>query len=174
MPEQRAVLDSVIQSSTIEVFQAYGIAVAPIPRFSTVPKDKDLEDYLAGLTTFAGRGFNGTLTLLLPQETLSLARHDITRPASSLDWTRELTNQLIGRIKNRLMQFQVSAQSGLPTAMSGPSLPRRGNRAAPFAVYGFRTLRREVVVTLTGAVDYSIFVYSGMVSTANEGDIILF
>jgi hypothetical protein len=171
MPERRAALDSVIQTSTIDLFQAYGIAVAPILRYDYVPKA--LENHLAGLTTFAGNGLSGTLALLVPEEVVVLAKDHPGSVCNPSDWTRELTNQLIGRIKNRLAQFQVVLRAGFPNAMTGSSMPPRG-RQKPFAVYGFTTLRGQVVVTLTGSVDFSVFQYSGLVNAANEGDIILF
>ncbi len=172
MPENNSALDTIIQSSTVDLFHSCGIALAPVAR------KRDHEDIpryeLTGTINFSGRGFTGTLTLGVPKEAFSLIRQDPNRPFRDWDWVRELTNQLLGRIKNRLTQFQVSLNAGLPSVMSGEVFDRQRNRSEPTAVYRFRTLRGEIIVTLNGLIDPAVFVYSGTGNIATEGDIILF
>jgi hypothetical protein len=88
------------------------------------------------------------------------------------DALRELTNQLIGRIKNRLMHFQVTLRVGLPSATKKQLLKQRSS--TPAMCYRFRTLRGEIVVTLEGSVHTEPLNYSGKVQVAKEGDFIVF
>src|SRR5687767_12014406 len=100
MPETSSALDTIIQSSTVDLFHSCGIALAPLARKrdgESVPRYE-----LTGTIAFHGRGFSGTLTLSVPKEAFSLIRQDPLRPFRDWDWVRELTNQLLGRIKNRL------------------------------------------------------------------------
>ena len=172
MPETSSALDTIIQSSTVDLFHSCGIALAPLPRKREQEVPPRYE--LTGTIAFHGRGFTGTLTLSVPKEAFSLVRQDPHRPFRDWDWVRELTNQLLGRIKNRLTQFQVGLTAGLPSVMSSDVYDRQRNRSEPLAIYRFRTLRGEIIVTLNGAIDPAVFVYSGTGNLATEGDIILF
>jgi len=172
MPETSSALDTIIQSSTVDLFHSCGIALAPLPRSRDPEQIPRYE--LTGTISFSGRGFTGTLTLSVPKAAFSLIRQDPNRPFRDWDWVRELTNQLLGRIKNRLTQFQVTFSHGLPSVMSSEVFDRQRNRAEPVAVYRFRTLRGEIIVTLNGLIDPAVFVYSGTGNLATEGDIILF
>nr|PZN21134.1 MAG: chemotaxis protein CheX [Pseudomonadota bacterium] len=172
MHDSRAALDIIIQSSTVELFHSWGIAVAPVARNLFRPEQFQSYELVASID-FDGRGLNGTLALAVPQSVFALVKQDPTRPHTGRDWVRENVNQLLGRIKGRLLQFQVTLKAGLPAVMTPEAFEQM--RARGFlAVYAFRTLRGEVLVALSGQVDYSVFVYSGATTLPSEGDIILF
>ncbi|HXK19707.1 MAG TPA: hypothetical protein VNG33_17975 [Polyangiaceae bacterium] len=98
-------------------------------------------------------------------------------PASALgarDLMRELTNQLAGRVKNRLLNFTLMLNIGVPTVLSGPALERQRPRRDTEVVYLFRTLRGEIVVTLDLTIDPSALNYSNTNRVAKEGDFIAF
>jgi hypothetical protein len=88
------------------------------------------------------------------------------------DWLRELTNQLMGRIKNRLLHYHVSLQVGLPETMKASLLERERARRQPPKVYTFRGLRGNVIVTLDATFHRLTLDYSGGVPLSNEGDLI--
>lgn len=167
----RAVLNTIIQSSMVDLFRSVGIVVAPMPHLDKMPTA--LPQYLGGSVSFAGNAMNGALSLLVPVDVIELSRDDGLRSSSPIDFVRELTNQLMGRLRNRLSQYQTELRAGLPVGLHGASLQTRAQEK-PFALYGFRTLRGEVVVTLTGNIDCSNLVYSWTENAAQEGDIILF
>jgi hypothetical protein len=85
---------------------------------------------------------------------------------------RELTNQLIGRIKNRLMQFQVILRIGLPSAMSAQALTQQRAADAVVVTYQFRTLRGELQVTFEGTLGDAVLNYSNAVRVPKEGEFI--
>src|SRR5258705_2070077 len=73
-------------------------------------------------------------------------------PFGLQDWMREVTNQLAGRIKNRFSRYRLVVQVGLPSATTvgfGEAAPEAQRDAL---VYVFRTLKDDVLVTLSGGV----------------------
>lgn len=174
MSDTRTALDTMIQGSAVDLFHSCGLAVAPVERSQQRPSEQLQSPELGGMISFVGRGFTGTLTVGVPPAVFALIKQDPNRPYSGRDWVREVTNQLLGRIKSRLLQFQVTLQAGLPTVMGRDAIERQRARGGLFAAYTFRTLRGDVLVTLSGEIDHSIFVYTGAASVASEGDVILF
>jgi len=172
MSDNRVVLTTIIQSTTVELFQVYGVAVAPTA--GVLSGKVLLEQYVGGFGSFYGTGFNATLSLLVPKDVLPLIKLEGLRLYNVLDWTRELTNQLLGRIKNRLAQYQLKLRTDMPSATEGKALEMRQSKTSPFVQISFRTIRGDVIVALTGSVDYTKISYSGLADTASEGDVILF
>lgn len=173
MPDTRTSLDTMIQGSAVDLFHSCGLAVAPVER-SQQRSEQIQTPELGGMISFVGRGFTGTLTVGVTPAVFALIKQDPTRPYSGRDWVREMTNQLLGRIKSRLLQFHVTLQSGLPTVMGRDAIERQRARGGLFATYIFRTLRGDVIVTLSGEIDPGVFVYTGVTNVATEGDVILF
>ncbi len=173
VPDSRAVLDTLMQSSTVDLFHSCGLAVAPLDRARTKQDELRFHELTAAITFSAPR-FSGSLALGIPQDTFALIRQDPTRPYSARDWVREMANQLLGRVKSRLLQFGVTLHTGLPSVISREALERTRQRGPMFSLYAFRTLRGEIAVTLSGDIDHKIFVYNGTVDVPSEGDILLF
>lgn len=172
MSDNRSILKTLIQSATVELFQSYGIAVAPVAL--TQPLPTKLDGHVGGYGTFSGKALNGTLGLLVPKEVFALTKLEGLRVLNILDWTKELTNQLLGRIKNRLIQYQMPIRADIPSAIDGKSLELRVAASNPFVIVFFRSIRGEVIVTMTGNIDYTKLQFSGTITTAQEGDVILF
>ena len=170
----RPLLDALVQSTTVELFQSRGIAVAPVSSSIGNPHQPSYFS-LVGVVTLTGPHANGSLTLSWADGVFSL----FTPPpaATSMgarDLLRELTNQLSGRIKNRLLNYTVALTIGVPTVLSGQALERQRPRRETEVVYLFRTLRGEVVVTLDLDIDPATLTYSGSHKVAKEGDFIPF
>jgi hypothetical protein len=166
----RAALYLVVQCCTVELFQSQAVALAPLggrARSTARPEECDL----TGVIALAGPKPSGVLTLsldrgvneLLPGAPSRHARHDVLR---------ELTNQLAGRIKNRLLKFQLPLSIGLPFSVPSDDRRARG-QSADALTCAFRTRRGLVVVTLDG-IDEKSLNYSSAIRVANEGDLISF
>jgi hypothetical protein len=118
---------------------------------------------------------HGSLSLSWADPVFSLFTPPI--PATSLsarDLMRELTNQLAGRVKNRLLNFALMLNIGVPTVLSGQALERQRPRRDTEVHYLFRTLRGEIVVTLDLVIDPTALNYSGTNRVAKEGEFIAF
>jgi hypothetical protein len=161
-------LDVLVQAATVDLFRSYGLAIAPMPKKVTgagVGRSGDL----VGSIRFSGSGASGTLWLVLSPEVVQQTRSSEMRVFQSVDWTRELANQLMGRLKNRLLRYQVHVQAELASASvrAGSLVFDQGD------LYPFRTLRGEITVILAATLDGARFVYSS-VEVGNEGDVVLF
>lgn len=158
----------------MELFQSRRIAVAPVSASIGNPH-QPVYFTLAGLVTLTGPKANGSLSLSWTDDVFSLFTPPVA--ASTLaarDLLRELTNQLSGRVKNRLLNFALALTIGVPTVLSGPALEGQRPHRETEVVYLFRTLRGEVVVTLDLDVDPGTLSYSRSHKVAKEGDFIAF
>lgn len=171
MWDSRSAFDTIIQSSTVDLFHACAVAVAPLARTWAASKAVAPERLL-GTLPFRSPSMTGSAILSVPVAVFQAALGNGPRPPSAADWIREQTNQLLGRIKKRLSQFQVTLETGLPSIPTPDRL--QCLQAGTPSVYEFRTLRGEVMVVVDATIDYSALVYSGTLNLANEGDIILF
>ena len=169
----RGTLDSLVQGSLVDLFSAYSVALAPLPR-SSRPLLLSSTDISASVTfSRPGGGQVGRITLSVP----ALVLDDMSRGAASTlrtDWARELANQLTGRVKNRLLQFNVRLQVGssivVDTSKANDALQQTLGRRT----YAARTLRGQVVVSAEGLPDDNELTYVGAGTVAVEGDTILF
>jgi hypothetical protein len=171
----RGAIDAIVQGALVELFHAYGVALAPSPR-SAAPGPLTIHEVTAaiGFTRGAsGRPSHrtGRLLLSMPREVFVLLGADAAAPRD--EWARELANQLIGRIKNRLLQFGVTLQIGLPV-VSDADVEARRERPATLRVYTGRTVRGGVLVTLEGMPEEAELNYVGPEGVPAEGDVILF
>jgi hypothetical protein len=174
VPSARTTIDIILQGSTVELFHAHGVAVAPLGS-SPVGNQQRYYD-CAGMIGFDGASLSGTLTLSIP--TAVFGFHCESRPVGETtaltDWTQELINQLLGRVKNRLTMFQTNLKPHLPSVLSGSALERLRQRSPSEVLYRFRSLRGDIIVTLDAPLDNAVLIYSGAAVVAQEGDVILF
>lgn len=170
----RGAIDSLVQASLVELFAAYGVAVAPLPR-SLAARPPALPNVSAcvSLLVHGDSTRPGRLTLSLPDVVLELMR-GVDTSSLKEDWARELCNQLMGRLKNRLLHFSVRIDGGALSTIDSQTLARQLASAPSARVYAVRTLRGEVVVTLQGMPEERELVYVGAGPSANEGDAIWF
>ena len=112
-----------IRSCCVALFEGCGTPV------STVGEEHDVETHLhhagfAGLIGFGGTEVRGSLVMYF-DETLVVATRPQTlgrvddQDAALRDWTGEMANQLLGRVKNNLLKYNVKVAMGVPTAISG-------------------------------------------------------
>jgi len=168
----RGAIDSLIQASLVELFQAYDIAVAPMPK-SARHNQISLPDVSAMIGFSSDSRRPGRLTLSIPSGVLGLMKGDVQGFRQG-DWARELANQLMGRIKNRMLQFSVRLQTGLPSNLESKLLESQLHSSSTMRSYAGRTLRGEVVVTVEGMPNESELTYVGPGRIASEGETILF
>jgi hypothetical protein len=167
----RSTLDILIQICAVELFQSLGIAVAPLGVVRRAVDPQNPND-LVGVVGFSGEQAMGRITLTMNEAVYELFPTPVSGSHAMRDSVRELTNQLIGRIKNRLMQFQVMLRIGLPSAMSAQAMVQQRLAGAAIVTYRFRTLRGEVLVTFEGTLGDAVLNYSNAVRVPKEGEFI--
>jgi hypothetical protein len=170
----RGVIDSLVQGSLVDLFTAYGVAVAPLPRISgeRAPALPDVSA-VAELRLRGTRQGTGRVTLSLPSSVLELMRATDEKTLKE-DWARELCNQLAGRLKNRMLPFSLRFDVGLLSSADSQAVARQLQASPGTRVYAVRTLRGAIVATLAGMPDERELVYVGAAPTASEGEAIWF
>jgi hypothetical protein len=160
--------DSLIQASLVDLFKAYGVALAPMPRSAfTVPTAAEVS---VAAAFRSGAGVAGRLTLSLPAALLEHMKGDEVTSVR-MDWARELASQLVGRIKNRLLPFGIRVEIGPLTLLDPKLIQHQRQDLSGQRVYLGRTLRGLVVVTVQGLPDDSALSYVGGVG-ATEGTLL--
>ena len=87
---------------------------------------------LVSIIGFSSQNISGALLLALPN---SLVERALPAPDASLaDWSGELANHLLGRLKNPLLDYQVVIDMSLPVVISGDGL-RLPARTRPMTQY---------------------------------------
>jgi hypothetical protein len=171
----RTAIDTILQSSTVELFHSQGVAVAPLKPCPLGTQQRFYE--WVGLIHFEAADLSGVLTVSTPMAVWANRAASLGGPADAealSDWHRELANQLIGRVKNRLLKFQLVLRPRLPSALSGAALELHRKRSAQEVLYRFRALRGDVLVVVDAPLDRAILQYSGELQVAREGELILF
>jgi hypothetical protein len=91
----------------------------------------DITETTAAIVGFGDEAFRGSVVLL--GEAAIVASLADTPPANPVDWLGELGNQVVGRLKNKLLRYGVSPQMGTPVTLSGKSLDLGAVGAEPTA-----------------------------------------
>jgi hypothetical protein len=171
----RTIVSLIVQRSTIELFGAYNVAVAPVPIASAdLRPDLRPTDHLVGMVQVTGTDRRGLLTMSTSPVTLARTRQLGPDIRAQLDWMRELTNQLAGRIKSKFARYRLPLQMGLPTALSSSAMDRNHLIHPTDLVLLFHTLRDQIVCTLSGGFDDTGLTLLSEPAVADEGEVILF
>jgi chemotaxis protein CheX len=113
------VLGEALRQACVELMENYGIDARP--RVQETSSEPPVSVLVAGVD-FNGRELRGTVALWAAQsvvlETTRQAPGLGDNPALS-DWTCELTNQLAGRMKNKLRNYGVSLNVNVPRLLRG-------------------------------------------------------
>lgn len=164
-------VDTIIRGAAVDLFHSYSIALAPVahthrPQQLTLPE-------VAAFIDFDAPRFSGTLYVCCPPDLVPQSGN-ANRKATAEDWVRELANQLLGRIKKRLLQSKLDLKAGLPKTGNRELIQRHFARVENPRLYEFRTLHGRVVMLIEGLISDSVINYAGDAAKATEGDIILF
>jgi hypothetical protein len=170
-----AILDQLLRDCCLELMADYGLpaSLQSPPGQSEAP----LEVAIAAID-FSGRDLRGTIGLRMTTNVVletyraALGRRIEADSSEAKDWTCELANQLIGRLKNKLRSFSVSFTVNMPRLLA--SFPvaelERAMRNRFVCDRGAFAGYLDVMITpgftLTGGAPEGPLV--------NEGDVVLF
>lgn len=165
----RNILDPVVPACTIGLFRHYGVEVRESehpPAFEHV-----------AVLGFEGEGLRGTFGLGVSQDLLERSA-GLPLGAEGVphaDWLAELANQLLGRVKNRLVAHGANLGLAQPMVLRGVRL----EIAHPDEIWsrGFETAHGELCIWLDVQVEPGVRISERpdpSVQPAVEGDLILF
>jgi hypothetical protein len=124
-----ALVTNMAAAAWIELMAAYGVKLST----ATVGWEvRPEEEVLFGVIGFGGKGVRATCLLGAEQTLVDASCRVTSRPR---DWIAELANQLIGRVKMKLLTCGVSVTMTTPLALSGvhvTPLPRLGQDPLAF------------------------------------------
>lgn len=168
-PEHRAIVREQLSDSCVRLFEAYGVNLVADPPGMAAELD-DLS--MVGVIGFTSNQMRGTLVLAATDAPLT-ASNRVMAPAR--DWIAELSNQLLGRFKNRLLSFGVDLQMSTPLSLRGSQLR---------LVTTERALEPDIFISPNGKVavwldveaspDLVLAAPVGAPEVASEGDTLLF
>lgn len=156
-------VDALSAAACVELFSAYGSDLTPVAKVQ--PRDELL---LSGVIGCIGGGLRATCLIAANE---SLLHGSCPCTCQPRDWIGEMANQLIGRLKMKLLEHGVDVTLTTPLAFSGVQLtpsPRGSARPSLFScATGFVMLWVEV-----DAIEN--FEFGEPQPTAETGDLILF
>ncbi len=120
--ESISLVDGLVQDAARALFATYGVKL----ELDGSPVAKTLQSVqMISMIGFSSQALSGSLLLALPD---AIVDRTLPAPDASLaDWSGELANQLLGRLKNQLLKYQVVINLSLPVVVSGAgfSLPSK-------------------------------------------------
>lgn len=111
------ILDSAITESCLSLFEDYKLPLARVP-LDQITRDPEL--LYCAVVGFSGDQMRGSVLLATSRE--PLGRTSPTSDASFREWIAELSNQLLGRIKNKLIPRGVTLHLSTPVVLRGQHL----------------------------------------------------
>lgn len=130
--DTQRLVESMAEEAVTSLFEAYGVRLVSVPTLSA-PSHKVL---LSGVIGFTGPGIRGTCILAATEKPIH-ASNPIE--GSLRDWIAELSNQLVGRIKNKLLTYGAEVYITTPVVLRGEHLaplPRHELEPLAFATEG--------------------------------------
>lgn len=111
------IIAQMVSDACISLFDDYALSLKKSDS-ATVAEAHDL--LFCGVVGFSGEQLRGTLLLATSSE--PLGRTSPTTDASLREWIAELSNQLLGRIKNKLISRGVILHLSTPIVLRGQHL----------------------------------------------------
>jgi len=123
LSDLRNQIEAVVTACCVELFSDYGVEIS-------LAHDHRSDSNLAfcGVIGFTGNDMRGSLLLACSREPLTLAGDNVH---GIRDWLAELANQMIGRIKNRLIALGTVIYCSTPIILRGEHLAPLDNQPRP-------------------------------------------
>lgn len=112
--ETTRAIQALAGAACVELMQAYGVALTP-----TTGWGESDEVMFSGVMGFVGESVRGTCLLAAPQAAVQSAA---PKDAGARDWVGELANQLVGRLKAKLMARGATIALSTPVVLRGVKL----------------------------------------------------
>jgi CheY-specific phosphatase CheX len=167
-------LSAIVEEVTPQLFEAYGASVqhvegGPRPNLANLPD-------LCGVLGFVGDHLQGTVTLASSTAVLQEVMKSVPGVDSATDWLAELTNQLLGRIKSRLLRYGAPVMSSTPVVVSGQELRVEMGDHHVNCFHTFSGSAGLLHVWLGAEIAEGVVLREneGVESPPNEGDLLLF
>lgn len=123
-PENMSHVSGSLSQSVIEFFRDYGLDCRSSDAVEGEPSLDDME--MGSIVGFKGRGVRGGLAFVAPAalvaKLLPVPTAETKVDHQLRDWSAEIANQLLGRLKNKLSSQNVDFDIGTPVCFRGTSV----------------------------------------------------
>jgi CheY-specific phosphatase CheX len=162
--ETTRMMQSLAGAACVELMQAYGVDLTPGNGWG----DSD-EVMFSGVMGFVGDSVRGTCLLAAPQGAVEAAA---PKDAGARDWVGELANQLVGRLKAKLMARSVTIALSTPVVLRGVKLsPLPRTDVEPVV---FQSPQGKVLVWLEVEIEDGFHLGEERALLASEGELLVF
>jgi CheY-specific phosphatase CheX len=162
--ETTRAIQALAGAACTELMQAYGVELRPT--LGWVESD---EVMFSGVMGFVGASVRGTCLLAAPQGTVEAAA---PKGAAARDWVGELANQLVGRLKAKLMARGATIALSTPVVLRGVKLsPLPRTDVAPVV---FESTAGRVLVWLEVEIENDFQLGEERALKASEGELLVF
>jgi hypothetical protein len=132
--------DELVVLATITLFAESGVSLV---RVEAAPAETPPDHDIAASIGFASAEVRGALAFTTRRSLVAASWPEELRARSPsdaevADWCGELSNQLLGRLKNRLLDYDLALEQGTPSVVSGWHLHRSPARTNLARSYAFR------------------------------------
>ena len=148
----------------MELLQAYGVPLTPAAGWGDVD-----EPMFCGVMGFVGDSLRGSCLLAAPVGAVEAAAPEGAAPR---DWVGELANQLVGRLKAKLMQRSATIALSTPVALCGVKVaPLPRTEVEPVV---FESPVGKVLVWLEVEIEDGFQLGDERLLQAKEGELLVF
>lgn len=150
----------------LDLFEAYSL------KATAAEVQAPAVDPTVGVIGFTASKLRGNLALLIPSEVIKVTQSG----SDPMDWAGELTNQYLGRLKNKLISYGVALEISTPLVVSGLSLRLQEPTGACTQRVDCNTSAGPVhaLISVRVAEGFEISDQPSGEPTANEGEMLLF
>lgn len=144
---------------------------------------KEEDFHWTGIIGLAGDQITGSLALSCTQDLLDKTHpnHGLGMPVGAedlVDWLGEITNQLLGRLKNCTLDYGVSFSLSAPSVVKGITLEVQDQGKRQIQTFYFEAdkipLQIKLMITMKQSIDYDNLVKVEKKGNVAEGDGFLF
>ena len=162
--ETTRAIQALAGAACTELMQAYGVQLNP-----TLGWGESDEVMFSGVMGFVGDKVRGTCLLAAPQGTVEAAA---PKNAGARDWVGELANQLVGRLKAKLMARGATIALSTPVVLRGVRLsPLPRTDVEPVV---FESTAGKVLVWLEVEIEDGFLLGEERALKASEGELLVF
>lgn len=168
MNECRTIIDDVVRSCAEDLFRANAVELAP--RAGPI---EHLD--LVAVIGFSGDQIRGALGLAAPESILRRLASDHAELRE--DVLAEAANQLLGRIKNRLLSFGAEISLSLPMVLRGVEIRLAPRPGIDVFAYAFGSAEGDVAVWFDARIEHDLVLAPSTDPNDHataEGELVLF
>jgi CheY-specific phosphatase CheX len=135
---------------------------------------------VASVLGFTGEQVKGSLVVSCERALLAASHPNLAMgmpvdEGSILDWSGEIANQMLGRVKNKLSAIGIKMSMGTPMTVTGKAMQVRAAKDGHAAEFGFTTSKGALCVHFLVVISEGVrFDAEATATAASEGDSLLF